>query len=332
MLKFDLIDRKVLSELSANCRQDQSELAKKLKLGRDRIKYRIGKLRQNGVIKDFVALINSSKLGITIYKTYFRLNSDRKTVNRLLAYLDRHPRSFWVAECAGQWDLIVATFARTPKEYSLLLDELLAAFNSCILELSVYTLTDAWYLGRGYLNGETFSRTYVGGIGDPVPVDELDFQILRYLASDARMTYTAIAEGAQCSLATARSRVERLEELGVVAYYRVELDLAKLGRWFYKAQLYFTEHDPRREDELRAYCESEPDILFLIKQIGSCRLEIELEVESFETYNQTIDRLRDRFGGYIKRIDTIVIRKQRIRGVPMDLRSVESAAVLPARA
>ena len=219
----------------------------------------------------------------------------------------------------GQWDLILVTFARNAKEFSLIQDQLLTLFTDCILDTSIYTLTDAWYFGRGYLSGINFEQFYVGGEGDEVSVDELDLRLLRLLAADAVLPYTQLSKQAHCTPATVRNRIERLEKLGVIAYYRVELDLSTLGRWYYKAQVYFSEHEPRREDELREFCRAEPDILFLVKQIGGCRVEIELEVESFETYNQIIDRLRDRFAGYIKRIDTIQIRKQRIRGAPMDV-------------
>lgn len=321
MNRLDAIDCKILSELSRDGRLDQASLAKRLKLSRERVKYRLAKLRNTGVIQSFVTLINPTRLGISLYKTYFRLNSDRKTIAKLLLYLDRHPRTFWVAECAGQWDLILVVFAKTAKEYSQILDRILALSGNCILDMTVYTLTDAWYFSRGYLNGVNFDKIYVGGPGEEVPVDQLDLAILKSLASDSRLTYTQVAKINNTSLAIARSRMQRLEETGVIAYYRVELNLAAIGRWYYKAQLYFTEFDIKQEDELRRFCQHEPEITNLIKQIGSCRLEIELESQSFETYNQTIDRIRDRFGGYIRYIDTILIRKQRIVGVPMDLQT-----------
>lgn len=325
MKKLDSIDRKILSELSENCRQDQSTLARKLHLGRDRVKYRIAKLRDQGFIDNLVTIINPAKMGISLYKTYFRLKSNRRLSAQLVAYLNKHPRTFWIAECAGHWDLILATFARSPKEYSILQDQFMARFHDAIVDTSVATITDAWYFGRGYLSGNTISLLYAGGDSEEVAIDELDHQILRALAANADLSYTALALAVGCTPATARARTERLEETGVVAYYRVEMNIHLLGRWFYKAQVFFSEYDPRREEELQAFCRDEPDILFLVKQIGDCRLEIELEVESFEMYNQVIDRLRDKFGGYINRIDTIVIRKQRIRGVPMDVHPITTA-------
>lgn len=327
MKKLDPIDRRILSELSEDCRQEQSVLARKLQIGRDRVKYRIAKLREQGAIENLVTLVNPTKLGISLYKTYFRLNSNRQLSAQLVSYLDKHPRTFWIAECAGHWDLILVTFARTPKEYSLLQDQFLSRFHDAIVDTSVATVTDAWYFGRGYLSGTTSCRLYVGGDDDEVSIDELDLQILGALSGNADLSYAALAMCVGCTPATVRARTERLEQSGVVAYYRVEMALSLLGRCFYKAQVFFSEHDPRREDELKAFCQAELDIVFLVKQIGDCRVEIELEVESFETYNQVIDRLRDRFGGYIKRVDTLVIRKQRIRGVPMDVKPLTKPVV-----
>lgn len=322
MLKLDLLDRRILSELSLNCRQEQSALAKKLKVGRDRVKYRLAKLKEKGVVAKSVTLINPTRLGISLYKAYFRLDSNRRLSTQLVAFLRKHPRTFWLAECAGHWDLVWVTFARSPKEYSLIQDQILSKFSAAVIDTSVYTLTDAWYFGRGYLTGDSSSRVYVGGPGDEVRIDELDFNLLRQLSQNATSSYTSLGEQFGCTPATVRARIERLEKAGVIAYHRVELNLPLMGRWFYKAQVTFLGHDPKQESELLDFCEAEPDILFLVKQIGDCRLEIELEVESFETYNQVIDRIRDRFGGYIKRIDTLVIRNQRIRSVPMDVEAI----------
>ena len=326
MKKLDMIDRHLLGELSENGRQEVAILARKLTLGRDRVMYRINKFVESGVVKSFTTLINPAALGITLFKTYYRLRSDRRRIPKLLQFLEKHPRIFWLAECAGQWDLVVVVFGYNSKEFSTIQDDMLRRFSDCFLDSSFYAVTDAWYFGRGYFAGRTHEQVYVGHDDPIVEVDDLDLRLLRILAKDARITLTSLSQNAKTSPPTARARLERLEKLGVVAYYRAELNLSKIERLYYKAQLFFSTYDPWRESELRAFCKNEPDILFLIKQIGHCRMEIELEVESAESYHNIIDRLRDRFADYIDRVETVIIRKQRLRGVPLEYRSGKRAS------
>ena len=53
MHKIDLKDRKILYELDLNCRQSNTQIGKKVGLKRDVVSYRINRLQEEGVIKNF---------------------------------------------------------------------------------------------------------------------------------------------------------------------------------------------------------------------------------------------------------------------------------------
>ena len=95
MAKLDPVSRHLLGELSENGRQEVATLARKLSLGRDRIAYRINRFVESDVIESFTTLINPAASGITLFKTYYRLRSDRRRIPKLLKILERHPRIFW---------------------------------------------------------------------------------------------------------------------------------------------------------------------------------------------------------------------------------------------
>ena len=60
-------------------------------------------------------------------------------------------------------------------------------------------------------------------------LDELDHGILRSLQSDARTSYRTLAKQLKTTTPTVSSRVKRLEDLGIIQGYRVELDPQALG-------------------------------------------------------------------------------------------------------
>ena len=61
-------------------------------------------------------------------------------------------------------------------------------------------------------------------------LDGTDREIVELLLRDARMTLAAIGQRVSLSAPAVRRRISRLEELGVITGYTVELDHARLGR------------------------------------------------------------------------------------------------------
>jgi Lrp/AsnC family leucine-responsive transcriptional regulator len=60
-------------------------------------------------------------------------------------------------------------------------------------------------------------------------LDSLDWQILRELQADARLSYNELARRVGLSSPAVAERVRRLEEAGVITGYRAEIDPAKVG-------------------------------------------------------------------------------------------------------
>ncbi len=61
------------------------------------------------------------------------------------------------------------------------------------------------------------------------PLDALDWRLLRELQQDARLSYNELARRVGLSSPAVAERVRRLEETGVIAGYRADVDPAKVG-------------------------------------------------------------------------------------------------------
>jgi len=60
-------------------------------------------------------------------------------------------------------------------------------------------------------------------------LDDIDFQIIRILQEDSRMSYRKIADALGIAIGTVYNRIKRLEEEGIFKAYTVMADPAKLG-------------------------------------------------------------------------------------------------------
>jgi Lrp/AsnC family transcriptional regulator for asnA, asnC and gidA len=64
---------------------------------------------------------------------------------------------------------------------------------------------------------------------EPVTIDDVDVAILRVLAADSRLSQRAIAREVSMSAPAVADRIQRLERLGVVTRYTIDVDWSRLG-------------------------------------------------------------------------------------------------------
>jgi DNA-binding Lrp family transcriptional regulator len=63
-----------------------------------------------------------------------------------------------------------------------------------------------------------------------ITLDEKDFEILRILQKDAKTTAKAISRKISSPITTVYSRINRMEEAGIISSYKTVLDPYKLGK------------------------------------------------------------------------------------------------------
>ena len=70
MVDIDLKDRKILYELDLDCRQSNTHIGKKVGLKKDVVSYRIKRMQDEGVIRNFWTAINTFNLGYNVFRIY----------------------------------------------------------------------------------------------------------------------------------------------------------------------------------------------------------------------------------------------------------------------
>lgn len=316
MDSLDYIDKSILFELDKNSRVPVAALAKRLKLSRDRIGYRMKRLLHSGVLAKCTATINPYQIGQVVYKTYIRLEKNHNRISRFLKTLEGERRIYWYAECDGDCDIIFAAYSKTPEEFSNLQDGLFAQFGDIILESAVYTLVEAKFFRKHYLVGGGTDSFTIGGALNHRILDVTDRNILSALAENARYSLKELVEIVDAAPLTIANRIKKLEEQKIIVGYRVDLDHSQLGMTSFKAQLYLHNFSHDAFQQIYQFAQANPFVSYMIRQLGLCKVELELEVESYEQYIRTIDDLRERFSKLIRTIETIRIKRQKYRWMP----------------
>lgn len=317
---MDKLDRRILKELDLDSRQSMSQLARKLRFGRDTVEYRFQKLSQNGVILRCSAIIDPYKLGLTIYKTYLKLENRRTRREALLEFLRAHPRVYWIGECDGRWDMMFSVFATSAFEFYELQQNALSLFEDVVLSFDVYTLINLDLFHKSYFGKTNSKGRRIGGAPRVERLDDTEFSILKILSENARESVPSIASSLDTSPTIVRARIKSMEEREIIAGYRLDVDLQKLGMIFFKAQLYLHHFGAKELDALRESCLKNIYITYFVEQLGACRVEIEVEATSYEAYLEVLGELRSNHCGLIRNIETNLISKEHFHWIPRGIR------------
>lgn len=324
--QMDLLDRRILFELDCNSRRSLSEISRKVRLGRDLVTYRIERLQDAGILRRCSALINPYKLGLTVYKTYLKLEAQKDRWAEFVQLLDQHPSTSWLAECYGKWDMIWCVYAHSPKEVYDLHDRVFSDYRDIIPAYNVCTLVNYWWFPKKYLIGQSPSE--VQGWSFELPeftfgmtpaqyrLDTIEYGIIKLLAENARLSTTEIASRLNTTPAIVKYRIEKLEKSGVIGGYRVDIDRSLLGMTLFKVQVHPREYDARKELEFHTYCRNHPQISEYVQQLGDCKIEFVVEARDYAEFTAVIDEIREQFSKYIRTMDYTMVKKDYFHRTP----------------
>lgn len=122
-------------------------------------------------------------------------------------------------------------------------------------------------------------------------LDETDRRIIRLLSEDARRTNADVAARVNLSRAAVKRRIDRLEQLGVIAGYTVVLDHGKLGPAI-EAFAELRISGDRDADELLAVVRQLPAVHEVFTTAGDPDVLIRIRVDDAAHLKQVVNGLR----------------------------------------
>ena len=125
----------------------------------------------------------------------------------------------------------------------------------------------------------------------PVPLDDIDHQVLELLRDDGRRTVADIAAHVNLSPAPVKRRIDRLQRLGVIAGYTVLLNHAKMGPTIDAfTELRFTGDGDI--DEIIAVISRMPEVREVFTIAGDPDALVRIRVEDMEHLKRVVNALR----------------------------------------
>ena len=320
--KIDLKDRKILYELDLNCRQSNTQIGKKVGLKKDVVSYRIKKLQDEGVIKNFYAAIDTYKLGYDVFRIYINFRYvTQELKEEIIKYFVDYKNSWVVASVKTEIDLAAVMWVKNLFDFYQFWEKTLDKYEDYFekYSISIYIYSPCYKKSFLLLNEKdevSDGEMYVVSCGvKPVEIDETDYKLLNELAVNGRVPLIKLAETIGCSSQSVDYRIKNLIKSGVISAFRVNIDETKLGLHRYKVDIYLKDHNLKKP--VFDYLKNKSYIEYMNLAMGWADLEPEFVVKDMDELSKILEEINFKFSGAIKKQSFFIVEKfHKLRYLP----------------
>ncbi len=107
-MKLDIYDYRILYEMDRDCSQTINQIARKIRLSKDAVKYRIAKLEKEKIIVKYQAYINHGKIGYTSARINIKLqNTTPAKEKEIIDFIKKHNLVGFFTSVEGSIDFVI---------------------------------------------------------------------------------------------------------------------------------------------------------------------------------------------------------------------------------
>ncbi len=312
MKELDLKDRKLLYWLDQDSRATNKHLAKKVGLTEQAIGYKLKKLQDRGVLLHFITFVNTLSLGYYHYKVFLKLhNTTQKMEQNIIQALVHNSNIRWVTSTSGRYDLSFSVVAKTPLAFSKIYDSIESSFGKYIIEKNIAINIKSPGFTRAWLIDEQQSKKfeYMASKEEQI-IDENDDRILKSISQNSRKNIVDIAQEIHSTVDVVKYRIKKLKEKKIISGFTIQLDLEKLGYEYYTIFLRMQNLDEDTHKRMIEFATLHPNILYVVKVIGSYDMQLELETRNFAELDKILSDFRHQFSEYIRDFELLRVTKE----------------------
>lgn len=309
LVKLDLKDKKILLELDMDARQTYSEIAKKVKMSKQGVEYKINNLIKKKVISKSYPIIHMTKLGYKYCRLVFKFhNLTSEKEKEIIEFIKNHKKIGWALKIEGSYDLGMGIWAKTITEFKDVINEFVYRFGHYIAKRIESIGTKVYHYQTRYLLNKTETREItIKEDVEPEKIDELDQGILKILCKNARTPLIEIAQQLNTSSKVVSYHIKNLEKRKIIEGYRLILNHSLLGYTYYKVLLDLSDLTKEKFIAIKNYLKYQPNVLYLIEAIGWKDLDFEMLAESNQEFFSFMKELRLKFPVLVKDHEILIL-------------------------
>ena len=309
-IKLDLKDKKILSMLSDNSRTPLNSIAKKVRLSRDAIDYRIKRLVKEGVIMQFFPIVNLEKFGYETFHIFFLIDEmDKKQQDEFLLFLKSNPNVKNIIEYSDRWDFEVVLVARNLREFNDIVSQITSRFPELIFEKEMMQVI------KGYSSIHLPLKFYEQSIYEFEPeklnekeikLDEIDLKILEILCENCRISSVKIAEKVDLTADAVNYRIKKMLDGNVIRKFTILVNLSALNFHWYTFSLAMKTFTQQYDNKFKHFVTTHPYILRAVKTLGVWDFLLYVVADNPRHFHSTVKEIKTYFSDIIRNHQTLL--------------------------
>ncbi|MDD5192251.1 MAG: Lrp/AsnC family transcriptional regulator [Candidatus Nanoarchaeia archaeon] len=303
---LDLFDKKIIYELEKDSSQPISKIAKKINRSKEFVNFRIHRLKEEGILLGYSAIVDMSKFGYFTFRVYIKWqNMTKERKQEFYNYIKVMDNVWTTTVLHGKWDFAFFVGVKSGNyidSFHKLWDEIQSRYKENISESKIAIYAPIHNFNKKFFiegQRETIERIY--GNGSPTKFDELDEKIINAYAGNVDKPLTEIAKQIKVNSETLRQRIKLLEKKKVIVGYKINLDLNKMGYQGYRVD--FLLNSVSRNKELFNYLKFHKYFYQINKSIGGADFEAEIVVKDLNQLLEILEEVMKKFSDIIKSYD-----------------------------
>lgn len=270
---MDKVDNKILIELVRDSRIPYSKLAKKCKVSREVVTYRVNRLKHTGIIHDFYTEIDVKKLGYVSALFFVRIKASYE--REFIEYIKKVDFASWAGTHCGLWSLGMAIYGKDTSEVERRFQEIYSKFKKAIIDHRFEFYKNTRFFYEKYFNAANIEKPRKT---IEYKLDNLDKKILKILAGNSRATAVDLATEFHLTAPAISKRIKKLEHGGYIKKYSIFVNIAKMNKFLF---VYFIQNkNIDNRQKLYKHLEAHPKVPFLIDYLGDPFVEFGVFVDS----------------------------------------------------
>ena len=306
-VQLDLLDKKILFELSKNARLSQSAMAKNIGTSRDTVNYRISNLKKSGVLQAYRTLVNINKFGYLNFHVFLQLKQPTKEAfSELIKKLKEYVFLRAIIQFNGKYDLELALVAKDITDCDKIMTQIC---NDCQNFLQNYEIL---FITKTFA-ANTFPKSfYFKESGEKkaekekYTVDNNDIKILELLSENADLPVFKIAEKINLSADAVTYRIKKLQKSDYILGCMPAINYNIINYNVYAVLVSITNFTQKEEFALQEFLKTNQDILWAVKTIGKYNLILYICTQKMDDFIKTTQELRNFLINKIKDYETLI--------------------------
>ena len=279
--------RRLIDELDKNCRQSNAQIAKRLKVGKNVVNYRLNSLIKEQIITGFYSVVDIAKLGYFGIRLYLKLRfATKKKEQEILNSLVKSNVTWWVGSIDGDYDIGIVVRVKEINDFYNFWDHFSKLYHRYMGKSTIHVHKATHEYSSSFFSVEGRKISYAGFV-EHAQLSKKEKLVLSTLAEQSRMPIVEIAQKTGISTIAVKNIISRLVKRGIIKAFKLKLNYDKLGLTLYKIN--FSLNDFSKKAEMLSYTNNHSNVLFVDESIGFADFEGSFLVENYARFKEILN-------------------------------------------